>query len=615
MLRVDTLRELFDAAETLASGLRINGDRLGILTNGGGLGVLAADTLESSGGKLAVLPPEVSRELDNVLPRAWSHANPVDILGDAQGDRYVRALDALDQPGWNDGLLVMNCPTGVADSLEAAQAVVGAKKKQPQRPMIACWMGHASTEQPRTLLSASGIPNYETPDEAVAAFLHLSEYARNQRALFETPSRNAPAQPKRVEDARQVLNAVLADGRSILTEPEAKAVLSAYNIPVVETAVASTPAEAAAVAERMGGPIALKILSRQISHKTDVGGVRLDLQGAGAVEQAAHDILKHVAAARPGALVEGFTVQQMVKRPHAQELLLGAMVDPTFGPCLLFGHGGVATEVIADRCIGLPPLNANLALDMISRTRVSKLLAGYRDRPPARLDTVAEALTALSDLVIDFPEISELDINPLLADAEGVIALDARIVVRPSDAQDDRLAVRPYPSDLVHMATIDGTSVRLRPIRPEDSDRLADMARRTDPEDLRLRFHGGLNVTSDAMTARLSQIDYDREMVFVAETPDALIGGVVRLVFDPNFESAECAIIVRSDLQNRKMGRTLLREALAYAQTRGARRLWGDVLAGNTRMLDLARELGGRLVAHPVDRRLTRVEFEASRRL
>jgi len=292
-------------------------------------------------------------------------------------------------------------------------------------------------------------------------------------------------------------------------------------------------------------------------------------------------------------------------------LLLGAVVDPAFGPCLMFGQGGTATEVVADSCIGLPPLNGNLALDMIGRTRVAKLLAGYRDRKPADLAALAAAMVSLSELVIDIPEVIELDINPLLADADGVVALDSRIIVGPATAVTDRLAIRPYPSELEKPIDLGDLAIRLRPIRPDDASGLTDMARRTDPADLRLRFHGGVSASS-MPAVRLSQIDYDREMAFVAELSDGSIGGVVRLVFDPDFASAECAIIVRSDVQRRTIGRTLLQEALAYAGTRGARRVWGDILNGNERTVDLARRLGARTSASPAASRLVRAEFTLS---
>lgn len=609
MLRVDTLRELFDAAQTLASGLHVQGDRLTILTNGGGLGVLAADALESAGGRLADLKPETIARLDKVLPAAWSRSNPIDIIGDAPGERYTAALDALEDDGGSDGLLVMNCPTGVADSMDAAEATVRARQQHVRRPMLACWMGESSTAGPRDLFLRSGIPSYETPDEAVFAFLHLAEYTRNQKALFETPT-TVPTRtaPNSREQAKAIINAVLADKRSILTEPEAKEVLLAYNIPVVATRSVTSPVDAGKAAKEIGGKVALKILSRQITHKTDVGGVQLGLEGAENTTRAAEEMLARVATARADAVIDGFTVQQMVRRPKAQELLLGAVVDRTFGPCLMFGHGGIAAEVVADRSMGLPPLNSNLARAMIGRTRVAKLLEGYRDRPAANLDAVAAALVSLSDLVIDFPEIAELDINPLLADNESVIALDARIIVRKA-TDVPGLAIRPYPSELERTLAVDGMQLEVRPIRPEDSDRLADMARRTSSDDLRRRLHGTINVASPPVAARLSQIDYDREMVLLALLPDSSAAGAVRLVFDPTFETAEGAVIVRTDMQNRKIGRSLLQAALDYAHGRGARMVWGDILADNTEAIGMALKLGARISPSPAHPTLVRADF------
>lgn len=610
MLRVPALRDLFDAAETLSAGFRVNGDRLIILTNGGGLGVLAADALEAGGGRLAALPEGTREQLSAVLPSAWSHSNPIDVLGDAQGDRYEAALNVLTDHSDCDAILVMNCPTGVADSLDGAEAVVRARTQHPRMPILACWTGEATAAASRAFLSKEHIPNYETPDEAVGAFLRLAEYTRNQRALFETPIAPLTKASVRVDEARAVVETVVAEGRETLTEPEAKRVLAAFGVPIVETRSVSSPAEAGAAARAIGGPVALKILSRQISHKTDVGGVCLDLEGESAVVKAAEDMLTRVGQMRPDALIDGFTVQQIIKRPRSQELLLGIANDATFGPCLLFGHGGVAAEVIADRVIGLPPLNRTLALDMIGRTRVSQLLRAWRDRPEAQIDKVADTLVALSDMLIALPQIAELDINPLLADADGVIALDARIIVRPAAKENARLAIRPYPDELVKTVTVDDMSLTIRPIRPEDGSRLIEFARRTSSNDLRLRFHGARAALNAQTAARLSQIDYDREMVLLAVSPADEATGVVRLVFDPDFASAECAIIVRSDLQRQGIGRMLLQEILAYARVRGATCVWGDILAENQEAIDLARHVGASEAVAYGDPHLTRVAFD-----
>jgi len=608
MLRVDTLRDLFDAAETLDSGLRVHGDRLIILTNGGGLGVIAADALERHRGELARLSPETVAALDRVLPASWSKGNPVDIIGDANGARYAAALEGLASEPAADAILVMNCPTGVSDSEDAAGAVLGFRAQHPSRPILGCWMGEASAVAPRRRLTAEGLPNYETPDEAVCAFLHLREYDRNQKALYETPATTGAGQRSAAAEAvRAILARALSENRSILTEPEAKAALAAYGIPVVLTYTVTSAAEAEAAAAKIGRTVALKILSRQITHKSDVGGVRLDLETPGAVRRAAEDMLARVARERWDAIIDGFTIQEMVERPHARELLLGAVVDPTFGPCILFGHGGVATEVIADRTIGLPPLNSILARDMIGRTRISRLLGSYRDRAVADHDAICATLVALSDMMIDLPEIAEMDINPLLADADGVIALDARIVVREAPESPNRLAIRPWPRELARKAKISDIDLMVRPIRPDDSAALVRFAENASASDLRLRFHGAAGQITEATAARLCQIDYDREMVLVAEEPAGGHAGIVRLIFDPDFQTAEVALIVKSDMQRRGLGALLLEEAIDYARSRGAHRLTGDVLSDNCTMLDLARRLGANLHRHPEDATVTRM--------
>ncbi len=598
MLRVGSLRDLLDATAILASGARVRGDRLTIVTNGGGLGVLATDALEQAGGRLSALSDVTRKALDAALPAAWSHANPIDILGDADGERYTRAVAAAFAQGDQDAILVMNCPTGVASNLDAAAATARARPAQTLTPMLACWMGDATTDAPRRLLAEARIPNYETPDEAVRAFMQLVEYDRGQRALREAPAASLARDPDAAARVRTILRAVLADGRTLLTSPEAQDVLSAYGVPCVETKIAKHPADAAKEARALTGPVVLKLLSRDISHKSDVGGVRLGLSAA-EVQQAAEEMLAAVARAQPKARLDGFMLQPMVSRPHAQELILGLADDRTFGPTVLFGQGGVAVEVLRDRVIGLPPLNVTLARDMIEHTDVARLLRGYRDRAPADMSAIENALVSISDLVIECPEIAELDINPLLADDDGVLALDARIVVRAGPAE-SRLSIAPYPSQLARaFGASGGPALNLRPIRPEDEGALVAFSERVDPEDMRLRFHGPMRKLDHDLAARLSQIDYDREMAFLAFAPDQAIAGVVRLVFDPNYETAEYAIIVRSDLHRQGIGRALMDEAIAYARTRGATSMWGDILPENGPMLNLVRSMGAALTTAP----------------
>ncbi len=598
MLRVETLRDLFDAAETLASGLRPTGDRLMIVSNGGGLGVLATDALEARHGRLASLSSESLKALDSLLPPSWSRANPVDILGDAHGRRYADALDVLARDDGLDAILVMNCPIGVADNREGAEALAQARKAYPRVPFLACWAGGASLAAPEAILSAAGVPTFEAPEEAVRAFSHLFDYARNQRALLETPAASPERDTAALAQVNSIIAAVRAEGRLILSEFEAKAVLDAYSIPVTPIKIAHDAAEAGRIAAAFGGRVAVKILSRDITHKSDVGGVLLDLEPT-RVTQAAEEMVDKIAAVQPRARIDGFTVQPMIKRPHAQELIVGLSIDRTFGPVILFGQGGVAVEVIADTAMALPPLNQALASELIARTRVSKLLAGYRDRDSADHAAIERALIAVSDLAVHHPDIAELDINPLLADAGGVIALDARIVLSPRAAERAALAIRPYPDALSHDIRLeDGLKVRVRALAPSDAPALLQMGRRTTPQDLRLRFHGTVRTDNELGAARLCQIDYDREMAFAAIEGDGAIAGVARISFDPQFETGEFAVLVRSDLQRRGIGRALLTDILAYARSRGAAQVWGDVLPDNAAMLAFVRELGATIEPH-----------------
>ena len=621
MLRVYELREIFEAAETLGRRLAVRGDRLSILTNGGGAGVLAADALDARGGRLAALSPGVKAKLDAVLPAAWSGSNPIDIIGDAHGERYTASLGALMENKEQDAILVMNCPTGIVGPEEASGAVLDCIAANKSTPVLTCWLGEATAQTARRRFAEQGVASYETPDDAVRAFMQMVEYRRNQDLLMETPPAGLAVAPEGRAAARALVEQALGQGRTLLSEPESKALLAAYGVPVVETRVARDAAEAARMAEQIGGPCALKILSPDITHKSDVGGVRLNLKTPEAVAAAAKAILEQVSAHAPGAHVQGFTVQRMIVRPQAIELIAGLIDDAAFGPVVLFGQGGTAVEVMADRALGLPPLNAVLARDMIGRTRVARLLAGYRDVPPADLAAIETVLVRLADMAIDLPEIAELDINPLLADAGGVIALDARVVIRaaPENAQ-RRLAIRPYPAELEHEIELqDGERFRIRPIRPEDAPGLVALANRCTPEDLRLRFFGAMRTLPSALAARLSQIDYDREIALIAlqAAPDGggdEIAGVVRLMGDPDNIQGEYAIIVRSDLKGHGLGYRLMREMLAWAARRGLARVEGEVLAENTTMLNMARQLGATLEPTETDGRTIRVEFDMARR-
>lgn len=594
LVRVRGLGELFDAAETLAYGISPRTERLAILTNGGGVGIIATDLLMDEGGELSTLLPKTLNQLDKHMPRAWSRGNPVDIVGDADGPRYAAALDALADDRGVGAVLAMNVPTALTPAEDAARAIAGAAGAKVV-PVIGCWIGGPQAAAGREVLHAAGMPAYDTPLRAVRGFMHIVQYRRGQRALQRTP----PSVPEARSDTnlvRAIVHGALAERREILTEPEAKRVLAAYGIPVVPTEIVLDAAEAVAAAVRIGFPVAVKILSRQITHKSDVGGVALDLGSEQAVADAVRTMTGNALVKAPKARIDGFVVQPMIKRLHAIELILGAAEDPVFGPILLVGHGGVAAEVVDDKALALPPLDLVLAEDALSRTRVDRLLRGYRDRAPAARGAVAEAMVRLSQLIADVGEIAELDINPLLADAEGVLALDARIVVRKPEAGQERaarFAIRPYPVDLETEVRHNEEKLRIRPIRPQDEALLDGFVRRLSREDVRMRFFGPLRELSHEMAARLTQIDYDREMAFLLLDGDMLLG-VGRLAADPGFEQAEFALVVASDRQGRGYGTLLLAHVLHYAKSRGIKRVMGHVLRENDKMLALVKRLGFR---------------------
>lgn len=596
MLRVDGIEDLFSAAQTLsaAAARRLQGERLAILTNGGGFGVLATDTLIDKGGQLATLSPQTLAALDAVLPRTWSHANPVDIIGDADASRYRNALEVLLADPDIDAALVLNCPTALVDGVEAAKSVT-ALAQQSRKPVFTAWLGDSTAEQARHLFYEQKIPTFETQDLAIASFMTQVRYMRNQRLLLETPPPSVPLAAHDTNAVQELVSRAMAEGRQWLNEEEAKFVLAAYGIPVVETRIAATPEEAAALAKETGFPCALKILSPDIQHKTDVNGVVLNLENAEAVEKAAHAMLQKVKQHAPEARLKGFTIQRMANKPGAIELIVGIADDPTFGPVLLFGQGGITVELVKDRAVALPPLNQRLASDLIKRTRVSRLLESYRGRKAADVTAIEKVIMTLGELAADIPEILELDINPLWADAEGVLALDARIRLQePRLAGTRRFAIRPYPERLQGvLRDREGNAYPLRPVRPEDAELIDQLLAHTDGEDLRMRFLSVLRSLPRDLAARLTQIDYDREMAFTifADPTQADIIAVGRLSEDPDRERAEYAILVRTDHKGRGLGYALMQHLIDYARSRGIGELFGHVLRENRAMLTMCDDL------------------------
>ena len=522
-------------------------------------------------------------------------------------------MEAVLQDPNTDVVLVINCPTALASSVDAAKATIEAVEKQRRRgrkkPVVATWLAQSAVEEVRPLFAKANIPDFETPTKAIEGIMQLARYAWAQKELMQTP----PVTPENHVDpvaVEALIARTLAQGRSMMTEPEAKAVLSAYGIPTVPTKVAATPEEAArAAADLLRGyaSVVVKILSPNLTHKSDIGGVRLDLTSAEEVEKATRRMLSDIKAARPEAVIEGVTVQPMIHRKEAYELILGISTDDVFGPVIVFGAGGTGVEAIGDSAMSLTPLDLKLATDLIQSTRIYKLLKGFRDKPPVDLHGLALCLVRLSTLAVQHRAIRELDINPLLIDEKGMIALDARIKVEdPAIHPPVPCAIRPYPTQWEKTYTLsDGSEAFVRPIRPEDERFYAKYMDRMDPEDIRLRMFMPVKEFSHEFLARMTQIDYGREMAFIALRPDGAGDweglGVARFFADPDYEKAEYAVLVRSDLKGLGLGWILMQHLITYAKAEGLKEIYGTVLCENVNMLKMCRELGFIVRRNPED--------------
>jgi acetyltransferase len=595
VVRVQDLDEMFNALQTLAHARPLTGERLAVVSNGGGVGLIVTDELTASGLRAAELSPALSERLRALVP-GWDGRNPVDIFVDAPASRYAAVLQALTESGEVDAILAIHTPTSLASSTEAARAVIQAAGAYGGT-VLASWGGGEATAEARRLLVDAGVPLFDTPTDAARAFRSMVGRRRSTEALLQTP----PSVPSEFQPDREVVRAVirqaLAEGRNFLRAAETARVLAAYGIPVGDVRTVDTPEEAARVARELGFPVEVAVRSPEIRRKRELGGIVRAVESADAVEAAARAMVARVAAWRPDARVTGFSVQRMQPRRYARELFVGAAVDPLFGPVILFGEGR-DTELVHDFSVGLPPLNLPLARELVKRTRVAALLEGSPSRPAADLDAIGLTLMKVSQLLIDQPEIVEVDVNPLLADHEGVLAVGFYMAVAPSaETGPSRLAIRPYPEGLEERITLrDGTTVTVRPVRPEDEPAHSEFISRLSPEDSHFRFFHYVRSMPHTQLARLTQIDYDREMAFVATRggpdgrPETL--GVVRTVADPENETAELSIVIRSDLKRRGLGAALMRKAVDYCRSRGTRTVAGDVLGGNESMLQLARALG-----------------------
>jgi acetyltransferase len=600
--------DLFSAATTLSSRYRAQGERLLIITNGGGPGAMASDRCADLGIPLSELSAATLASLDALLPPTWSHGNPVDLIGDATPERYAETLKVVLRDPQVDGVLLLLTPQAMTRPAAVAEVVARLVKRQA-KPILSCWMGQSQVEEGRKLLRQAGIPSFHTPEAAVEAFSYLTSYYRNQQLLLQTP---APSSQRReaadIDGARLIIESALAEGRKVLNETESKAVLHAFHIPCAQGVVVRSANEALVQAESIGLPVALKINSPDISHKSDAGGIRLGINSAHGVRSAYNELLEAVQHNRPEARLDGVTIQPMVRRANGRELLVGLITDPVFGPVITFGAGGTAVEIMADRVVTLPPLNRFLVADLIQRTRIAKMLGPFRHMPPIEMTALENVLLRVSEMACELPWLREIDINPLIVDEQGAIAADARIVIDFQPFSRERyahMAIHPYPSEMVnHYQLSDGTDLTVRPIRPEDAAIEQAFVRDLSSQSKYFRFMMALNELSPAMLARFTQIDYDREMALIAVVEEAGVEveiGVARYVINPDGRSCEFAIVVADGWQHRGIAHRLMEALMQAANGRDIELMEGEVLANNSEMLQLVEGLGFTVEVHPDD--------------
>jgi len=598
IVRIYDIGKIFDVAELVGRKKVPAGQKLAIVTNAGGPGVMATDALIAAKGELAKLSEKTMEELNLNLPDSWSHGNPVDVLGDARPKRYAKAVSiVLEDPGV-DAVLVILTPQAMTNPSGTAREI-SKLAETAKKPILAAWIGGGSMVEGIRNLSENGIPAYDTPEQAIGAFITLVDYGRNLKALYETP-RDVPVEFSldRIE-FRNKFDTIMREGNAILSETTSKFLLESYGIPTTLPQTAKTAPEAVETAEKIGYPVVLKILSPQISHKTDVGGVVLNLKTASAVQKGFEQIMQNVRTARPEAEIEGVSVQKMIDSQNGVELILGIKQDPVFGSVMMVGTGGIYAELFKDRALELPPLNEKLARRMLERLNIYPLLEGYRGRPAVDMDKLVEALIRMSYLAADYPEITELDINPLLATPQGVIALDGRVVINLEHKKAEpyrHLALRPYPEEYIKQVVLsDGTPVTFRPIRPEDELLWLDMLGSCSRETIYQRFRYFFFWNSHEVAVRYCFIDYDREIAIVAETiinGEKKLIGVGRMVADPDHETVEYAVLVPESWQNKKLGSQLTDFCMDISVKWSLKKMVAQTTTDNIRMINVFKKHG-----------------------
>ena len=597
VVRVQTVTQLFSAAKALSCGFDPTGNRLAIVTNGGGPGVMATDYALDLGLEMATLSDSTIKMLNQVLPPTWSHGNPVDVIGDAQADRYELAIKACLEDPNVDGVLTILTPQAMTKPLEVANVVI-ALSNQYKKPLLTSWMGEEQVQESREAFNHAKKPSFRNPESAVDVFSFLSAYHRNQKLLMQMPGPIAHHLEPDVESARMIIEGALQEKRKVLGEMESKALLSAFRIPVAQTMVARSPNEALLIAQQLGFPVAVKINSPDITHKSDVGGVRLNLTNAQEVRTAYHEIIESVMINRPKAHVNGISIQPMIVKPNGRELMVGVTNDAVFGPIITFGAGGITVEIVGDRSVALPPLNSFLVKDLIQGTHVAKMLGTFRNMPPVNMSDLERVLLRVSEMVCELPMLMEMDINPLILDENGVLAADARIIVgvRPPSADCySHMAICPYPTHLVdNWQLADGTDVVIRPIRPEDVWLVQDFVRNLSEESRYFRFMKSVEQLSETLLVRLTQIDYSREMALIAirTVNDKEVElGVTRYAINPDGESCEFALVVADNMRGTGLGHKLMTTLINIARSKGLKRIEGEVLKNNSSMLKLMKRL------------------------
>ncbi|MEJ2573662.1 MAG: bifunctional acetate--CoA ligase family protein/GNAT family N-acetyltransferase [Gammaproteobacteria bacterium] len=613
VVRVMTVAQLFTVAQALSADFHPRGNRLAIVTNGGGPGVMAADRAADLGITLATLSPQTLQTLNAQLPPTWSHGNPVDIIGDADAMRYRQALAACLTDSGVDGVLAILTPQAMTEPTAVAEAVIDLSR-DADKPLIACWMGDAQVAEARAALSGARIPTFRTPEPAVEVFSFVSTYVHNQQLLLQTPGPLAHGSKPDSEGARLLIENVLAERRKVLNEMESKALLAAFHIPVTKTVVTHSPTEALLLAEELEFPVAMKVSSPDITHKSDAGGVRLNVGNAQAVRSAYQGIIADVQRNRPEARIDGVAIEPMIVKPDARELMIGVTTDAVFGPVIALGMGGVAVEVLGDRAVELPPLNHYLAGNLIARTRAAKMLQAFRHMPPVDMEALLSVLLRVSEMVCELPWIMEMDVNPLVVDEHGALAVDARVVVETRPPTADRyahMAIHPYPPHLeTKWQLADATDVIIRPIRPEDAELEQDFVRGLSSESKYFRFMETLQELTPAMLVRFTQIDYDREMALMAVTEKEgkeIELGIARYTTNPDAESCEFALVVSDQWQHKGLGHKLMTALIDVARAKGLKHMEGEVLATNHAMLQLITSLAFAISPDPADPGVKRV--------